>query len=59
MPDPRRPETTSGLPDPGNPGDAPADPLATAKLAFAWLFVGLPAAWGIWQVFVKSLALFR
>lgn len=56
MPDPRRPETTSGPPD---PGDAPADPLAAAKLAGAWLFVGLPAAWGIWQVFVKSLALFK
>jgi hypothetical protein len=53
MPDPRRPETVA------NPGDAPADPLAPAKLAGAWLFVGLPAAWGIWQVFVKSLALFR
>ncbi len=57
MPDPRRPETVSSPPRPGDGG--PADPLAAAKLAFAWLFVGLPAAWGIWQVFVKSLALFR
>ena len=50
MPDPR--ETV-------NPGDAPADPQATVKLLVAWLVVGLPAAWGIWQVFVKSLALFK
>jgi hypothetical protein len=56
MAETRRPETVSGLP---NPGDAPADPLAAVKLVFAWLFVGLPAAWGVWQVFVKSLALFR
>jgi hypothetical protein len=44
---------------PDNPGDAAPDPLAPVKIAFAWLFVGLPAAWGIWQVFVKSLALFK
>lgn len=56
MPDSRRPETIS---NPGNPGDAPADPLAPMKLLGAWLFVGLPAAWGVWQVFVKSLALFK
>ena len=29
------------------------------KLLVAWLVVGLPAAWGVWQVFVKSLALFK
>jgi hypothetical protein len=57
MPDPRGTQRIPDLPNPGDSG--PADPLATAKLAFAWLFVGLPAAWGIWQVFVKSLALFR
>jgi hypothetical protein len=42
-----------------NPGDAPADPMAGVKLLGAWLFVGIPAAWGIWQVFQKSLALFK
>lgn len=51
MPDPRNVSS--------NPGDAPPDPMAGAKLAFAWLFVGIPAAWGIWQVFQKSLALFK
>jgi hypothetical protein len=52
------PETPNPVPA-VNPGDAPADPMATLKLAGAWLFVGIPAAWGIWQVFQKSLALFR
>lgn len=56
MPDPRN-AASSG--NPGNPVAAPSDPMAGAKLAFAWLFVGIPAAWGIWQVFVKSLALFK
>jgi hypothetical protein len=40
------------------PDDA-RDPLMTAKLAGAWAFVGIPLAWGVWQVFVKALALFR
>ncbi len=51
------------------PGPAPAavdvrdrpgaNPLETLKLIWAWLFVGIPAAWGVWQVFQKSLALFQ
>ncbi len=28
-------------------------------LVFAWLFVGLPLAWGVWQTLIKSLALFH
>ena len=56
MPDPRN---VSPSVSPNRAGDAPPDPMAGAKLAFAWLFVGIPAAWGIWQVFVKSLALFK
>ena len=28
------------------------------KLALAWLFVLIPAAWGVAQVIVKSAALF-
>jgi hypothetical protein len=28
-------------------------------LIFAWLFVGLPLAWGVMQTFFKALALFR
>lgn len=37
----------------------PREGDATWKLVASWLFVGVPAAWGIAQVIVKSLALFR
>ena len=30
-----------------------------AKLVGAWALVGIPLAWGVWQVFHKSLDLFR
>lgn len=29
------------------------------KLVLSWLFVGIPAAWGVAQVVSKSAALFR
>ena len=29
------------------------------KVALVWLFVGIPAAWGVAQVVAKSAALFR
>ena len=29
------------------------------QLLFAWTLVGVPLAWGVWQVFKKSLALFQ
>jgi len=29
------------------------------RLAGAWALVGIPLAWGVWQVFQKSLDLFR
>src|SRR5580765_1950207 len=28
-------------------------------IAFAWFLVGIPLAWGVYQTFVKSLALFQ
>ena len=28
-------------------------------LLIAWAVVGIPLAWGVWQVFRKSLDLFR
>lgn len=35
-------------------------PLALAvRVAAAWALVGIPLAWGVWQVFQKSLDLFR
>jgi hypothetical protein len=30
-----------------------------ARLVVSWGLVGLPLAWGVWQVFQKSLDLFR
>ena len=30
-----------------------------ARLALSWAIVGIPLAWGVYQVFEKSLALFR
>lgn len=29
------------------------------RLVLSWALVGVPLAFGVWQVFVKSLALFR
>jgi hypothetical protein len=29
------------------------------KLVLSWALVGVPLAWGVWQVFRKSLDLFR
>ena len=30
-----------------------------ARLVAAWALVGIPLAWGVWEVFLKSLDLFR
>ena len=30
-----------------------------SRLFVAWLLVGIPLAWGVWQVFKKSLDLFH
>jgi hypothetical protein len=39
-------------------GHEPSGSLVV-KLAIAWALVGIPLAWGVWQVFKKSLDLFR
>ncbi len=40
--------------------DQSAAPSRSAGLLiFAWLFVGLPLAWGVTQTIIKSLALFH
>ena len=31
----------------------------TALIIAAWIFVGVPLAWGVYQTFIKSLALFQ
>jgi hypothetical protein len=38
---------------------ATVDRTPRALLIVAWLVVGLPAAWGVGQTFLKSLDLFR
>ena len=46
----------------GSRANAPTgDTSTTSPIAIvgAWLFVGIPLAWGVSQVFIKSLALFR
>ena len=45
------------LPDEGR-GAAPA-PGEGLKVVLSWLVVSVPALWGVAQVVVKSLALFR
>jgi hypothetical protein len=45
--------------EPGNrASDSTAAGGATPLLVFAWLFVGLPLAWAVWQVIQKSVPLF-
>ena len=35
------------------------EPSSGMALALAWLFVGIPLAWGVSQTFIKALALFK
>ncbi|HXY31740.1 MAG TPA: hypothetical protein VEI06_13605 [Gemmatimonadaceae bacterium] len=47
---------------PTPPADGAVDGASGAeklRLVLAWLFVGIPAAWGIIQVFKRALALFQ
>lgn len=37
----------------------PTDALSVLKLTVAWLFVGIPLLWAVWQVFEKALVLFH
>ena len=41
----------------GSGGDAPSGGLA-GKLAFAWAFVGIPLAYGVFETAKKAAALF-
>jgi hypothetical protein len=34
-------------------------PTSLLQLIAAWALVGVPLAWGVWQVVVKSMDLFR
>ncbi|HMQ35265.1 MAG TPA: hypothetical protein PKD53_31390 [Chloroflexaceae bacterium] len=41
------------------PDRAAGRPLAALNLALAWLLVGAPLAWGVYETVMKSLLLFR
>ena len=45
------------------PNSSPSAPVADAgpggSAVLAWLFVGIPLAWGVSQTFIKALALFK
>jgi hypothetical protein len=38
---------------------AQTDPLLTLKLVAAWLFVGIPLAWGVWVTLQNAIKLFQ
>ncbi len=47
-----------------NPHQPSAAPAATEEASggsavLAWLYVGIPLAWGVSQTFIKALALFK
>ncbi|MCI1190109.1 hypothetical protein MON38_22010 [Hymenobacter sp. DH14] len=46
-------------PQPNNSTSAPAESGAGGSVVLAWLFVGIPLAWGVSQTFIKALALFK
>ena len=35
------------------------DPMLTVKLALAWIWVGIPLAWGVWLTLNNALKLFQ
>ena len=42
-----------------NSTTTPAESGSGGSVALAWLFVGIPLAWGVSQTFLKALALFK
>jgi hypothetical protein len=36
-----------------------ADPMVTGKLVLAWLWVGIPLAWGVWVTLNNAIKLFQ
>ncbi len=37
----------------------PARQSVTVRIALAWLFVGLPLAWGVWKTLLNATKLFH
>ena len=44
---------------PSSSSTAPAEPSAGGSAFLAWLYVGIPLAWGVSQTFIKALTLFK
>jgi hypothetical protein len=44
---------------PPPPSTEPPPPSSVGLLVFAWLFVGVPLAWGVVQTFLKAMVLFH
>ena len=46
-------------PNPNSVTPTAAEPAVGGSVALAWLYVGIPLAWGVSQTFIKALALFH
>ncbi len=46
-------------PQPNSVTPPAAETGSGGSAALAWLYVGLPLAWGVSQTFIKALALFK
>ena len=46
-------------PQPNSPTPPVAESGVGGSVVLAWLFVGIPLAWGVSQTFIKALALFK
>ena len=46
-------------PQPNSATPVVAETGSGGSAALAWLYVGLPLAWGVSQTFIKALALFK
>ena len=44
---------------PNSSSAAPTETSTGGSTFLAWLYVGLPLAWGVSQTFIKALALFK
>jgi hypothetical protein len=50
--------TTHENSTPGAPAAAAADPPPTALFVLAWLWVGVPMAYGLYELILKAVQLF-
>ncbi len=46
-------------PQPNSSASSAADTGTGGSAVLAWLFVGIPLAWGVSQTFIKALTLFK